>query len=185
MISKGITHETYVHVASSYVPVYDTYVRTLVQPDYEDDFDEVAEEDVEDDTEDEQSPDGSFSEEGEEVPATPTHLGVTLSNSKDVVMKAMDLMEIMQAIDTENQLVGESSLLKQEAHDTQLRSNGTINARSVRAATNRKFVDFSSAQKREVDHQVSKKTKKRGQVSARCRYNNFTVSCSLTYVHVI
>ncbi len=139
-----------------------------MQPDYEDDFDEVAEEDVEadEDSENDQNPDSSFSEDDGEVPATPTNLGATMSNSKAVVMKAMDLMEIMEAMDAENQLVGIPSPSKLESHAKQIHNDRTVDAHSarVRASTSRKFVDFSSAQKKEVNHKVSKKTRKRGQV---------------------
>ena len=139
----------------------------LPQDEYEEDFDETAEE------EDEQS---SQSEEEGEVPTTPANadMAVIPSDSKAVVMKAMDLVEIMQAMDAENQmiedstsnvqLVPKSELPGDRSHDQELHGDRFRSGRGLQASPSRKFVDFSSAQRREVSEKVSKKTRKRGQV---------------------
>ncbi|XP_064397661.1 cytoplasmic dynein 2 intermediate chain 1-like [Halichondria panicea] len=135
------------------------------EPDYDDDFDEVAEEDFDDDGFDDDDDDdnnpSSLSEDNGEVPATPTNanVGMSSTDSKAVVMKAMDLVEIMQAMDAENQMVEDSSSQPRP----QSRSDRVISGRGVRASPSHKFVDFSYAQTREVNQEVSKKTRKRGQ----------------------
>ncbi len=140
----------------------------FLQPDYDDDFDdEVAEEDFDDDGFDDDDDDdnnpSSLSEDNGEVPATPTNanVGMSSTDSKAVVMKAMDLVEIMQAMDAENQMVEDSSSQPRP----QSRSDRVISGHGVRASPSHKFVDFSYAQTREVNQEVSKKTRKRGQVS--------------------
>ncbi len=139
-----------------------------MQPDYDDDFDEVAEEDLDDDDFDDDVNPSSLSEDNGEVPATPTNakVGMSSTDSKAVVMKAMDLVEIMQAMDVENQMVEDSSSQppRLRSHDGELRSDRVISGRGVRASPSHKFVDFSYAQTREVSQEVSKKTRKRGQV---------------------
>ena len=137
--------------------------------DYEEDFDEIAEEEEEDDQ-------SSQSEEEGEFPTTPANadMVVTPSDSKAVVMKAMDLVEIMQAMDTENQMIEDSTSNAQHvpkselpgngSHDQELHGDRIRGGRGLQASPSRKFVDFSSAQRREVSEKVSKKTRKRGQV---------------------
>lgn len=151
-----------------------TLTHNACTKDYEEDFEEILEED--------DSVVDNLSSPSEEVPTTPTDADVTdvpSAHSRAVVKKAMDLVEIMQAIDSENQMVENSapSLTKNtdldRANESTYRAGQEmesahkqeVNTRGLNSSLGRKFVDFSSAQKRTLNEKVTKKARKRGQVS--------------------
>ena len=171
-----------------------THTHTHTQ-DYDEDFEEVEEEE-----EEENEHVHSSLSEGE-VPTTPTNADVAVipsALSKAVVMKAIDLVEIMQAIDAENQMVVDStsSLLQHTALDRADESvysegegvrgvySGGVSGRGVHPSPSRRFVDFSSAQKREVNEKVAKKTRKRGQVSERHKPSIKRHTCTLNTINL-
>ena len=84
----------------------------------------------------------------------------------------MDLVEIMQAIDAENLMFtnSQSQLDDVTLHDKEEFDDGQTprrhdNVGVVGRSPSRRFVDFSSAQREEVDKKVARKTRKRGQVN--------------------
>lgn len=129
---------------------------------YDEDFEEEIEEEEDDSTSED-----SGSEEG--APAIRNNHPDTEKRER------VDLVEIMQAIDAENQSVALSSQTELvevthyekkafENDSTAARRHENVGVGMSGRSPSRMFVDFSSAQQKEVDKRVARKTRKRGQV---------------------
>ena len=115
------------------------------------DFDE----DIEEDTESEENSDDVI---GKSPPAT---------NPDPSSTDRIDLVEIMQAIDAENEDAAARPLQLEPTPTSEVKNSSS--QESQRSLSQRKFVDFSSAKKSEEKERVARVTKKRGQVGTEFR----------------